>query len=58
MTDQDVEWWVGVVSQKRYSEVLHNIEPTGGILQLDVKLEGAAEGLGAYRFVLLSDAVS
>ncbi|ORX35175.1 hypothetical protein BD324DRAFT_657582 [Kockovaella imperatae] len=54
--NKDVEWLVGTITQKRYSEVLHNIDPSGGITDLSLNLNGAVDGLGPYQFQLMSDA--
>ena len=54
----DVEWLVGTFTQKRYTEILHNINPSGGISELDTLFTGAVDGLGPFSIQVQSDAVS
>lgn len=52
-----VEWLVGTVRKERYSELLYNPHPDGGVTTLDSAIRSFANGLGAFDLRLLSDCV-
>jgi hypothetical protein len=53
-----VEWLIGTVRKERYSELLYNPHPDGGVTNLDVVIRDFAIGLGPFDLRLLSDCVS
>ena len=53
-----VEWLKGTITKERYSEILHNSHPDGGVTELDVLVQDVVPGLGPFNIRLLSDCVS
>jgi hypothetical protein len=53
-----LEYLKGTLRAKRYTEVLHNINPTGGVTDLDMRAEGFVDGLGVWELKVVTDCVS
>jgi hypothetical protein len=54
----EIGWLHGTLRAKRYVEVLYNLNPNGGVTDLDVRSSSSAAGLGTYDLRVLTDCVS
>jgi len=55
--DEGVELIKGTLRAKRLIEVLHNINPEGGVTELDMRAGGVVDGLGAWDLRIVTDCV-